>query len=216
MPNKFVFFFSAILTCWSDSSDCFQSSCAGLKLLEQNNNARLEHMTPDTKAVRDKHAFFSVVQLDVAKHGACSLFPTEYGEMKDTFRAPAGKPPNSCTTAISQQGELRIREVTVPRTPQNVSVQLGRKEKIPRANWHTSSSWTVCRRALPEDCATVEQRNLSSSRDVLSRALPSRSWCDLNASVSLRLPSGPCSPARRRRRRSALAGTRLRPNPRLP
>lgn len=122
-----------MLTSWQDS-DCFRSSCASLELLEQNNKARLEHMAPDTKAVSDKHAFFSVVQLGVAKHGACPLLPTAQGEIRDTFRAPAGKSLNSCATSISQEGDLRIREVTVRTTPQNVSVQLGRMEKIPRAN----------------------------------------------------------------------------------
>lgn len=93
-------------------------------------------MTPDTKAVRDRHALFSVVQLDAANHGACPLFPTEQGEIiRDTFRAPAAKPLNSGATAVSQQeGDLRVREATVRTTPQTVSVQLGRKEKIPRAS----------------------------------------------------------------------------------
>lgn len=59
-----------MLTCWAD---CFRSNCAGLELLEQNNKTRLERMTPDTEAVRDKHATFSVVQLDVAEHGASPL-----------------------------------------------------------------------------------------------------------------------------------------------
>lgn len=104
----FVLFFVFFkLTCCLDSSDCLRSSCAGSALLWRNNTASLEHMTPDTRAVRDKHALFSVVQLDDAKHGACPLFPTEQGEIRDTFRAPAGKLPNSCASAVSQAREPR-------------------------------------------------------------------------------------------------------------
>lgn len=97
------------LTCCSDSSNSLRSSCAGSELLEQNNTASLEYMTPDTRAVRDEHALFSVVQLDDAKHGACPLSPTKQGEIRDTFRAPAGKLPNSCANAVSQARELRPR-----------------------------------------------------------------------------------------------------------